>query len=90
MGVKVAFQGVDAKQAAVSGGLTVPKSAIRQEGGRDVVFVLNAGRAERRAVTLGEIRNTEVVVQAGLVAGDNVVVDAPAGLNDGAKIREAK
>ncbi len=89
MGVKVAFQGADAKQT-VAGGVAVPKSAVRQSGGQDMVFVVNAGRAERRTVTLGESKLDEVVVRSGLVSGDKVVVDLPAELSDGTKIREAK
>ena len=91
MGVKVAFQGADAKtNTLVNGGVTIPKTALRQEGGKDVVFVLNADRAARRAVTLGETRLSEVVVLTGLVAGETIVLDVPATLSDGSKIREAK
>ena len=34
-------------------GALVPAGALRQDGGKDVVFLLRDGRAERRAVTLG-------------------------------------
>jgi len=47
--------------------------------------VLN-GRVEQRAVTLGGERDDEVVVSAGLAAGERVVLDAPPGLVDGAKV----
>ncbi len=91
MGVKVAFQGADAKPASEKvGGVAVPKSALRQEGGKDVVFVMNAGRAERRMVTLGESKTEEILIRTGLAAGDKVIVDLPADLIDGAKIREEK
>ena len=89
MGVKVAFQAGDVKLTS-AGGVAVPKSALKQSGGQDTVFVVNAGRAERRTVTLGETKLDEVVVRTGLVSGDRVVVEPPAELVDGAKIREAK
>ena len=89
MGVKVAFQGGEVKLTS-AGGVAVPKSALKQSGGQDTVFVVNAGRAERRTVTLGETKLDEVVVRTGLVSGDRVVVEPPAELMDGAKIREAK
>ncbi len=91
MGAKVAFQGTETKSTSTGGGgLSVPKSALKQDGGRDVLFVLNAGRAERRAVTLGEARQAEVVILSGLAAGDKVIVEVPVGLADGTRIREAK
>jgi len=51
-------------------------------------MVVNAGRAERRTVTVNSIGADESAIGAGLSAGDKVVVDWPAGLKDGALVKE--
>ncbi len=90
MGVRVAF--LESKEAAPGApalprGALVPAAAIRQDGGQDVVFAVRDGRAERRAVTLGGSLGDSRQVQAGVTAGDAVIVDPPAGLKDGIKVR---
>lgn len=87
MAVKVAFR--EAAGAPVSGAgraVAVSRRAVQRADGRDVVFVVLNGRVEQRAVTLGGERDDEVVVSAGLAAGERVVLDAPPGLVDGAKV----
>lgn len=89
MGVKVAFRG--APEGAASGeAVVVAKSAVRQEGGRDVVFVVRDGRAERRAVTTGGSLDQEITVTSGVARGERVVVEGPTPLADGARVREKK
>lgn len=89
MGVKVAFHG-GGEVPSVNLGIAVPKSAVRQHEGRDVLWIVQNGRAERRAVTLGTLRNDEATVTAGLTPGERVVVEGPSDLADGARIREKK
>jgi len=90
MGVKVAFQestdGPDAD--TMPRGLALPTAAIRREQGRDYVFVVRAGRVERRAVAVGERRNGEQWVSSGLAPGEVVVIEGPADLADGDAVRE--
>jgi multidrug efflux pump subunit AcrA (membrane-fusion protein) len=50
-----------------------------QPDGRDVVFVVQDGHAERRAVTVSDTQNDDSVLSAGVSAGEKVIVDAPAG-----------
>jgi hypothetical protein len=86
MGVRVAFlENRDGDGAAPPPprGVLVPGDAIRQDGGKDVVYVLRDGRAERRAVRLGGALGGDRQVLAGVSAGDPVIVDAPATLKDG-------
>ena len=54
------------------------------------VWVLEDGRVERRAVTLGETKADEVVVLAGLAAGERVVAEEPAKLSEGSRVKEVK
>ena len=73
MGVRVAFlesKPADGSSPAPPRGVLVPADAIRQDGGKDVVFLVRDGRAERRAVTLGGSLGDSRQVQAGVSAGD--------------------
>jgi RND family efflux transporter MFP subunit len=91
MGVKVAFQ--DSVVASPAGapdavGLAVPEAAVRHEQGRDYVYRVRDGLAERRAVGVGGARNGDVLVQSGLLPGDTVIIEAPPELTDGAAVKE--
>jgi RND family efflux transporter MFP subunit len=97
MGVKVAFQdaGADADRRAAEGadprtasGVLVPAGAIRQDQGHAYVFVVRGGVAERRAVAPAVERNGSVLVQSGLTPGENVVIEGPSNLVDGAAVSE--
>jgi RND family efflux transporter MFP subunit len=88
MGVKVAFQDTAGEDQAAPAGVLVPDAAIRREQGRDYLFVVRDGVAERRAVALGGSRDGGVVVTSGLQPGERVVLNAPADLRDGGAVRE--
>jgi RND family efflux transporter MFP subunit len=86
MGVRVAFlesQAAAGSAAPPPRGVLVPPGAIRQDAGAEVVFVARDGRAERRAVTLGGSQGDARLVLAGVSAGEPVIVEAPATLQDG-------
>jgi RND family efflux transporter MFP subunit len=86
MGVRVAFlESNDPAEAASASprGALVPAASIRQDEGKDVIFLLRDGHAERRAVSLGGTLGDSRQVQAGVMAGDTVIVDPPVGLKDG-------
>ena len=89
MSVKVAFRDAAASGPALSRLVVVPKTALQQQDSRDVVLVVQNGRTERRAVTVNSTQNDEVVVSAGLAAGERVVADWLKGLGDGASVKEA-
>src|ERR1019366_6891320 len=88
MSVKVAFREAGGSGPVAGRTVIVRKAALQQQGGRDVVFVLLSGKAERRAVTVSQTRTDEAVVSAGVAAGERVIVDGPAGLADGAAVVE--
>ena len=91
MAVKVAFrETIGSAPAAVARTVLVPKAAIRQQDGRDVVLVVQGGRAERRAVTVASTSANESEISAGLAAGERVVVEGPGDLTDGAIVKENK
>jgi hypothetical protein len=84
----VAFQGATGTAAARA--VAIPKDSIRNLDGRDVVFVAQNGRAERRAVTVSDMQGDDSVLSAGVAAGEQVIVNAPPGLADGAAVKEKK
>jgi HlyD family secretion protein len=91
MSVKVAFRDSGAAVAGqASRTVIIPKSAVLSQEGRDVVFVFQGGRAERRAITVTATRDQEAELSAGVSAGEKVVIDPPAGLADGTAIEERK
>jgi RND family efflux transporter MFP subunit len=90
MGVKVAFQSTADAGAKAAGGshVIIPKSAIQNKDGRDVVWVTRDGRVERRAITIAQTNGDESTIAAGLTGGEKIVINPPAGLTDGARISE--
>ncbi|HSZ63244.1 MAG TPA: efflux RND transporter periplasmic adaptor subunit [Terriglobales bacterium] len=92
MGIKVTFLGDEpsSKDVADKPAILIPQSAVRDDGGKKVVFLLRDDKAERRAVTLGGNRGTEIEVMAGLGAGDSVIANVPASLHDGESVRIKK
>jgi HlyD family secretion protein len=89
MGVKVAFQGTNGN-APGNRAVVVPQAAVRKEDGRAVVFVVQNGRAERRAVTVGGTQAGDTTLVGGLSSGERVVVEPPPTLTDGARVQERK
>jgi RND family efflux transporter MFP subunit len=90
MSVKVAFREADGSGPAAGRTVIVPKTAVQQRDGRDVVLVMQSGRAERRAVTVSQTLLDEVVISAGVAAGERVIVDSPRGLTDGTAVAEKR
>jgi len=88
MGVKVSFEG-PAQVTPAKGPEAqayVPKGAIRTDGGASFVFRVKDGKVERRAVSLGMDRGTDVAILAGVTPGDSLVVKGPENLRDGDKV----
>jgi RND family efflux transporter MFP subunit len=93
MGVRVSF--LEANPAASEAherprGVLVPATALRKDGDKDVVFVLEGHRAHRRTVTVGGTNGDSRQLLAGVGPGESVIVDGPADLTDGAAVSEAK
>ncbi len=88
MAVKVAFLETAGASSAAGLAVLVPKNALQNQDGRDVVFAVQNGRAQRRAVTVSDTQGEDAVLSAGVSAGEKVIVDWPAGLKDGAAVKE--
>src|ERR1700722_12269833 len=92
MGVKVTFLGeapVEKKGETAPAAL-IPPDAVRDDNGKKIVFIVKDGHLERRAVTTGGTRGTDLEILAGLNAGDPVVVKGPANLRDGQAVEIKK
>jgi multidrug efflux pump subunit AcrA (membrane-fusion protein) len=87
MGVKVAFLEDAAPKKkdpnAVVAKAIIPQAAVHNDGGSDYVLLVKNGALERRGVTLGTQRGSDVDVLAGVNAGDTLVVKGPEGLKEG-------
>jgi RND family efflux transporter MFP subunit len=95
MGVKVSFLEEKKPEPKGKGKATekgpeavayIPKSAVRSEANASFVFLVREGKVERRAVSLGMDRGTDVAVLAGVSPGDSLVVHGPETLHDGDKV----
>ena len=90
MSIKVAFRDAAPVEKSAAHSVAIPKSAVRQLDGRDVVMVVRDNRVERRAITVAGTVNDATTITAGLADGEKVVVDWPPGLIDGATVKESK
>ena len=91
MGVRVSFleRAPPAGAAPIAPRVLVPTAAVRQDGDRDSVFLLNQGMAERHEVKLGGTLGDDRQVLSGLSGGEEVIVEAPDTLKDGDAVRVA-
>ncbi len=94
MGVKVTFLENEpkpgSKQEKSAAVAMVPEKAVRQDNASKYVFVLHGDTVERRAVTVGESRGSDVEILAGLQPSATVVVAGPDSLRDGQSVQIQK
>lgn len=86
MGVKVSFlQDRPAGEAVAR--ISVPKSALKSDGGQAYVWLLRDGAAHRVAVVRGAETELGVEISQGLKDGDRVIIAAPGALADGQQVK---
>jgi RND family efflux transporter MFP subunit len=88
MGAKVEFvreSGATAATAPVR--VLVPGGAVVQSGDGAKVWVVEDGKAAARTVDVGPARGEQVEIRRGLSGGEQVVLDAPAGIKEGARLK---
>jgi HlyD family secretion protein len=86
MGIKVTFLGAEPEKKPGKDAPAAPlvsQSAVRDDGGKKVVFLVKDDHVERRAVTVGGSRGSDAEIVAGLAVGDTVVTKGPQDLHDG-------
>jgi membrane fusion protein (multidrug efflux system) len=69
-----------------SGALLIPAAAVIEEDNETVVYVVNDGSANRRAIEVGIESDGLVEVLGGLDADEKIVITGQGGLRDGAKV----
>jgi HlyD family secretion protein len=74
----------DANQAPI---VLVPRRTIAEQNGQSFVWVVTGGTAMRRPVTLGAQRLDQVEVRSGVVPGETLILNPPAGLTDRTLVR---
>ncbi len=91
MGVKVAFRAAEqATPTTSTRTLTLARAALQERDGKQSVWMIRNGKAERRAIKTEGSGADTVNVIAGLSAGDRVIVDPPATLAEGHAVKERK
>jgi len=71
----------------LSDAIVVPLSAVVNEKGEHVVFVVQESRAVRRIVLVDAIQGQNVVLREGLVAGEQLVTAGQRSLQDGREVK---
>jgi len=89
MGVKVTFLGQEPKEkdGQAAPVALIPQGAVRDDGGKKVVFLVKGDHVERRAISLDGTNGPDAQVLAGVNSGDVVVVKGPANLQDGQAVK---
>jgi len=74
----------NATDAGAKAVVIVPAASVKD----GAVFVLLDGKAVRRVVKTGAVSAQGVRVEQGLIGGEDLIVNPPAGLKDGDKVRQ--
>lgn len=74
---------------ATQSAITIPYSALLDDGGRSYVFAVRKGVAKRIDVVPGNSTSDTVEILKGLQPGDEVVTEGGTALEDGMKVRVA-
>jgi HlyD family secretion protein len=70
--------------AAAQPVILIPASAVHDHA----VFLVLDGKALRRPVKTGAVSGQRVRIEEGLIGGENLISNPPAGLKDGDKVRQ--
>jgi HlyD family secretion protein len=87
MSAKVAFLSRPLESGERQPRLTLPQAALVTRNGRTSAFVVQDSVARLVQITVGETMGDLVEIKGGLKDGDRVVLKAPPGLADGARVK---
>lgn len=74
---------VHRSQTIARAALTIPRTALVMTNDTPGVYVLDGQQVRRRSIETGDMVGTDLIVNRGLLADDQVVVSGTSGLNDG-------
>jgi len=66
--------------------IVIPTAAVRDSGGRKLIFIVFEGKATERSIKTGNSTSRGVEVAEGLIGGEEIVLSPPATLKDGDRI----
>jgi RND family efflux transporter MFP subunit len=92
MGVRVVFlppgaSGQADEPEAAPAALLIPEAALVRADGADAVFVLERGQVRLQPVEVSAREASRAAIASGLEEGERVVLDPPASLDDGDRVR---
>jgi membrane fusion protein, multidrug efflux system len=74
--------------STLNNAVTVPSQTVMEGPDGNYAYVIGAdGKAERRAVAVGSVQNGLAVINHGIAAGEQVVVDGQYRLTNGSKVK---
>jgi RND family efflux transporter MFP subunit len=87
MSAKVAFLSQPLEPGERQPRLTIPKAALVTREGSSYSFLVTGNRVKQVPITVGLTLNDLVEIAQGLKEGDRVVVNPPASLHDGSRVK---
>jgi hypothetical protein len=75
------------KEAIAQRIVTIPKDAITTRNGKQVVYVIDNGKAREVAVVTGNDLNGLVIIKSGLVGTESLVNNPPQKVADGTSVK---
>ncbi len=87
MSAKVAFLSQPLKSAERQPRLTIPKAALVTRAGHSYSFLVTGNQVKLVPITAGLTLNDLVEILTGLKEGDRVVLNPPASLHDGSRVK---
>jgi len=87
MSVKVAFLSRPLKEDENKPRLTIPASSVTKVGNKEIVYLVNDGRAHSVSITTGRQWGDDVEVLAGLKEGDTIILKPDNRLKDGSRVK---
>ncbi len=92
MGVRIVFRQGAAAPADASGPkrtIVVPENALVLQDGKSGAFVVERDTVRFQTVAVGQRKNGRAAIDSGLAPGQRIVLDPPASLQDGGRVRLA-
>ena len=92
MSAKVSFftEPVDTSITNLKPILVIPSSAVRNEGGNNLVFTVSENKAVKNEVTIGQTLGSYVEVISGLKSGQKVINNLDDKIKDGVEVKIAE
>ncbi|MFN0207933.1 MAG: efflux RND transporter periplasmic adaptor subunit [Planctomycetota bacterium] len=70
--------------------LLAPNAGVRKSGSQNVAYLFRDGKVTKRNIEIGDATGDRVEIRSGLAEGDEMIVNGPADLADGMKVKLKK